>query len=150
MAKPLKTDEQIREICDRLASGQSLRSIAKTLGLHEATVRYWLYTDEQAFTHSARARELGCDALADECLEIADGDDDPADKRIKIDTRIRLIGKWSQRYSDKVTVKSESTVTHKYDLDSLSTERLDELERILADASAGKGGQGASLPAIIH
>ena len=150
MAKPLKTDEQIREICDRLASGQSLRSIAKTLGLHEATVRDWLYTDEQAFTHSARARELGCDALADECLEIADGDDDPADKRIKIDTRIRLIGKWSQRYSDKVTVKSESTVTHKYDLDSLSTERLDELERILADASAGKGGQGASLPAIIH
>jgi hypothetical protein len=46
---------------------------------------------------------LGCDALADECLEIADDSEiKPDDKRIRIDTRIRLIGKWSQRYSDKM------------------------------------------------
>ncbi len=146
----MKSDAQIKEICDKLASGNSLRAIAKELQLNEATVRYWLYSDEQAFTHSARARELGCDALADECLEIADGPGDPADKRIKIDTRIRLIGKWSQRYSDKVTVKSESTVTHKYDLDSLSNERLDELERILADASTGKGSEGEAVTSSVH
>lgn len=146
----MKSEEQIKEICDKLASGNSLRSISKEMGLNEATVRYWLYTDEQAFAHSARARELGCDALADECLEIADAPGDPADKRIKIDTRIRLIGKWSQRYSDKVTVKSESTVTHKYDLDSLSTERLDELERILTDASTGKGGEISQVASSVH
>ena len=118
--------------------------------LNEATVRYWFVTDAEAFTHSARARELGCDALADECLEIADGSGDPADKRIKIDTRIRLIGKWSQRYSDKVTVKSESTVTHRYDLDSLGTEKLEQLESILAIAQGSASDTGEKEPVALH
>jgi hypothetical protein len=50
-----------------------------------------------------RRRELGCDSLADECVDISnDLDLDPAHKRIMIDTRIRLIGKWHQaRYGDK-------------------------------------------------
>ena len=89
--------------------------------------------------------------MADECIDIAD---DPtieaADKRIKIDTRIRLIGKWSQRYSDKVTVKSESTVTHKYDLDNLSDGELDQLETILANAARGEGGEGEAVAPIVH
>jgi hypothetical protein len=93
---------------------------------------------------------LGCDALADECIEIADGEGDPADKRIKIDTRIRLIGKWSQRYSDKLAITSKTEVTHKYDLDNLPDAELDQLERILAHARAGEGGEGAQEPAKLH
>lgn len=92
------------EICDQLSVGQSLRKICRDRGLPESTIRGWFLEDEEAFAHSARARELGCDALADECIDIADGQsgvDDPADKRIRIDTRIRLIGKWSKRYGDK-------------------------------------------------
>ena len=96
------TEQEIADICDKLAEGKSLRSICREIGKAESSVRYWLSKDADAFAHSARARELGCDALADECLEIADGSGDPADKRIRIDTRIRLIGKWSQRYSDKL------------------------------------------------
>jgi len=144
------TDKPIAEICERLAKGNSLRAICKDMKLNEATVRYWFVTDAEAFTHSARARELGCDALADECLEIADGSGDPADKRIKIDTRIRLIGKWSQRYSDKVTVKSESTVTHRYDLDSLGTEKLEQLESILAIAQGSASDTGEKEPVALH
>lgn len=145
------TPEQIQDICTKLATGMSLRKIAKEMGVHEATVRYWFISDGEAFTHSARARELGCDALADECLEIADRKDlEPADKRIMIDTRIRLIGKWSQRYSDKVTVKSESTVTHRYDLDNLSTGELNQLESILANAARSEGSEVKAIPAIVH
>lgn len=140
----------IPTICEMMAEGKSLRSACKDLGLAESSVRYWLNKDEDSFAHSARARELGCDALADECLEIADGPGDPADKRIKIDTRIRLIGKWSQRYSDKLTVNNNTTVTHKYDLDSLSDERLADLEAILADAARGEGGEGAQEPSSVH
>lgn len=103
------------------------------------------------FSVSTRAREAGCDALADECIEIADNPLlDAAEKRVRIDTRIRLIGKWSKRYNDKVIVESNTTVTHKYDLDSLSTDELANLEQILAKSERGKGGDGAAEPASLH
>ena len=147
-------ETEISTICERLAEGASLRSICRDMSLLESTVRYWLQSNEQAFAHSVRAREMGCDALADECLEIADAPSltqlDVADKRIRIDTRIRLIGKWSQRYSDKMTIKSEQTVTHKYDLDSLSDHELDALEAILAKSDRGSSSEGAALPAVVH
>lgn len=98
------TPEQVDEICLRLSEGNSLRKIAREMEIPESTVRYSLSIDEDAFAQSARARELGCDALADECIDIADDTEQQADqKRIRIDTRIRLIGKWSQRYNEKTT-----------------------------------------------
>jgi hypothetical protein len=117
----------------------------------ESTLRYWLSNDPDAFAHSARARELGCDALADECIEIADDTTlKPDERRIRIDTRLRLIGKWSQRYGDKLTVNKKTEVTHRYDLDSLSDGELAELERILAHAGASEGGEGAAVPSQLH
>lgn len=150
MARREITPEHIALACEMMAEGKSLRAACKEMGLSESSVRYHLNKDEEAFAHSARARELGCDALADECLEIADGEGDPQDKRIKIDTRIRLIGKWSQRYSDKLTVKNDTTITHKYDLDKLSDERLADLESILADATGSAGSDGEAQPASLH
>jgi hypothetical protein len=144
------TQDHITSACEMMAEGKSLRAACKELGLSESSVRYHLTKDDAAFAHSAHARELGCDALADECLEIADGAGDPADKRIKIDTRIRLIGKWSQRYSEKLAITNKTEVTHRYDLDSLDDARLAELERILADASRGAGGAVPALPAPLH
>lgn len=151
MARTEITQEHIEQACVMMSEGKSLRHACRELGLSESSVRYHLCKDEKAFAQSTHARELGCDALADECIEIADNTAlDPADRRIKIETRIRLIGKWSQRYNDKITVQSSSTVTHKYDLDSLPTERLDELERILADAAGSESGEGASKPSQLH
>jgi hypothetical protein len=121
------------------------------MDLKESSVRYWLNKEADAFAHSARARELGCDSLADECIDIADDPDIPADvKRVRIDTRIRLIGKWSQRYNDKLTIDSKSEVTHRYDLDSLSADKLDQLESILADAATGAGGEGTTRADSVH
>lgn len=95
--------EHVEVICERLASGISLRSIAKEIGVPESTVRYSLKGDPEAFAQVARARDLGCDALADECIEISDDKNlDPADRRVRIETRLKLIGKWSQRYGEKV------------------------------------------------
>jgi hypothetical protein len=150
MARNVITAEHVEKACVMMAGGKSLRAAAKDMGLDEAAIRYHLMKDAEAFSHSARARELGCDALADECLEIADGSE-PADvKRVRIDTRIRLIGKWSQRYSDKLTVSNNTTVTHRYDLDSLSPDKLEELERILADAQRSAGGAGEAVTPQVH
>lgn len=148
------TPEHIQAACTMMTEGKSLRAACKELGLSESSVRYHLNKDGDAFAHSARARELGCDALADECLEIADDATiDPQDKRIRIDTRIRLIGKWSQRYSDKLLVQNNTTVTHRYDLDSLSAEELDAFEalaRKAAQLAGDTGGESASEPAKLH
>lgn len=145
------TPELVIAVCELVAEGKTLTAAAEAFNTSPAAIRYRLLNDPELFSVSARAREAGCDALADECIAIADDPTiDPTDKRIRIDTRIRLIGKWSKRYSDKVTVETNSTVTHRYDLDSLGDERLAELERILADASRGAGGDGKALPAPLH
>lgn len=141
---------ELAAICDEIAEGKSLRRICRERELSESSVRRWIANSEEAMAHSARARELGCDALADECIEIADGIGEPADKRIKIDTRLRLIGKWSQRYSDKLTVNSNTTVTHKHDLGSLSTDELEQLEAILAKTERGAGDTGEPLASSVH
>lgn len=137
--------QTIEHICARLAEGNSLRKICRELELAESTVRYWLSTDADAFAQSAHARELGCDALADQCVEIADDTTEkPEDRRIRIDTRIRLIGKWSQRYNDKIKVEQETTVRHEYDLDKLGSAELEQLEATLARASGSSGSAGTA------
>ena len=53
---------------------------------------------------TARARKLGTHYLAGESLTIADDlSIDPQHKRVMVDTRLRLIGKWNRKdYGDKV------------------------------------------------
>ena len=142
--------EQIEEICRMMSEGKSFRAACRELKVPESTARYWFAKNEEAFAQSAHARELGCDALADECIEIADAPGDPADKRIKIDTRIRLIGKWSQRYSDKLTVSNTTTVTHKHDLGTLSTTELEQLETILAKSERRAGDTSPAVASSVH
>lgn len=145
------TADLVLDVCEDVANGITLSAAAKKRGIVPSAIRYHLMKDEGLFAVSTRARESGCDALADQCIEIADDPTiDAADKRIRIETRIRLIGKWSKRYNDKVIVENNTTVTHKYDLDSLSDERLAELESILTDASGGKGSEGAQESPSLH
>ena len=144
------TPEVLIAICEDVANGKTMSAAAKERGCTPSAVRMALLRDDAMFELSSHARELGCDALADQCIEIADGEGDPADKRIKIDTRIRLIGKWSSRYSDKLTVQNNTTVTHKYDLDSIPDAELDQLERILAHAARGSGGEGEAVASRVH
>lgn len=101
----LKTPEMVAEICRRLSEGETLSSICRDEAMPNfSTVYRWEQEDDEFRKVSARAREVGCDALAEECIAIADEKDvDPATKRVRVDTRIRLIGKWNaKRYGDKL------------------------------------------------
>ncbi len=62
------------EICERLAKGETLRSICRSDGMpDERTVRQWDEENRDGFSpHYARARVTGYHAIAEECLEIAD------------------------------------------------------------------------------
>lgn len=56
----------------------------------------------------------------------------------------------SDAWRDVKHIDGKQQVTHKYDLDSLATERLEQLERILADASRSEGSTGETQPSSVH
>lgn len=68
------TEAIANEICERLAQGQTLRTICKDEHIPaESTVRWWVITDREGFSaHYTRARDLGLDAIAEELFDIAD------------------------------------------------------------------------------
>ena len=124
------TPEIAALICERLATGESLRAICRDDGMPpESTVRGWVLDDAQGFSAQyARARDFGLDALAEEALEIAntpqvgeeteETDDGYKVKRgdmlghrkLQIWTRLQLLAKWSpQKYGDKQTIDMNLT-----------------------------------------
>ncbi|WP_108270326.1 terminase [Stenotrophomonas maltophilia] len=74
MARPTKkNDKLLQEITERLSQGEPLAQICRDEGMPAArTVREWQQTDESVSAAIARAREEGFDAIAAECLRIAD------------------------------------------------------------------------------
>ncbi|MBA0225191.1 terminase [Stenotrophomonas maltophilia] len=74
MARPSKkTAKLVQAIVERLSEGEPLAQICRDEGMPAArTVREWQQTDETVSAAIARAREEGFDAIAAECLRIAD------------------------------------------------------------------------------
>src|SRR5262245_28450812 len=121
------TAELGKEICDRLADGESLRSICSAEGMpSERSVRTWAADAQHPISPQyARAREAGCLKIAEELLEIADdgtndwmvrkrGDDDTevvnhehiARSKLRVDTRKWLLSKMLPKvYGDKVVTE---------------------------------------------
>jgi AraC-like DNA-binding protein len=151
------TEAEIADICNQLAEGKSLRAICRETGKSESNVRRWIAESDETMAQYAHARELQADVLFDECLAIADGTHETAkadiqERRLQVDTRKWMAGKLRGKYSDKLVVESKSEVTHRYELDGLSTDELDTLERIAAKASIARGDTGgagtAESPAV--
>jgi transcriptional regulator with XRE-family HTH domain len=95
--------DTIASICDKLAEGESLRSICRRMGIPESTARYWLRENGEHFPQYARARELQADSFFDAVIDIADDTSmTPEDRRIAIDARKWAAGKLNGKYSDKV------------------------------------------------
>lgn len=140
MGRPtLYTSELADEICERLGEGEPLRQICRDERMpHWTTVYDWKAANEEFSLRIARAREAGHDAIASDCLQIADDGfndtymDEDGNKRtdtdviqrskLRIETRLKLLAKWDpKRYGDKVDInhggqdgnpiKTESTVT---------------------------------------
>lgn len=110
-------------ICERLANGESLRSICEDDGLPtKTTVFRWLKANEEFRDQYARAREAQADALFDDILDIADnarndwmerrGEDDAGwiangenirRSQLRIDARKWMAGKMRPKvYGDRI------------------------------------------------
>lgn len=122
------TQELANTICERIAKGESVRSICKDENLPDAgTIYNWLAKEGEPFVsffkQYARAKDTQAELMFDELLEIADdgtndwmtvNDRDVVDheainrSRLRVDTRKWYLSKvLPKKYGDKLDVMSD-------------------------------------------
>lgn len=122
------TQDMADLICERIADGESLRSICSEEGMpNKATVFRWLAAHDVFRDQYARAREAQADTLFDEILDIADdarndwmaahGEDDLGWKangehiqrsRLRLDARKWMAGKLQpKKYGEKLELSGD-------------------------------------------
>jgi hypothetical protein len=100
-------------ICERLAVGESLRSICRDDEMPSmASIFLWLSKHPEFSEQYARAREAQAESHADRIVEIADDDTiDPNHKRIMVDARKWVASKLKpKRYGDKLDLEHKGEV----------------------------------------
>ena len=125
------TKETAEKMCELLSEGVPLREICRMEGMPAwRTVYDWMYKDDALGEEGvglsaafARARDIGYEAIAEECLIIADTpkfgqkqvmsdegatttiEDMLGHRKLQIETRLKLLAKWNpKKYGDKVQV----------------------------------------------
>lgn len=126
MGRPtVYTDEVSKEICERLAEGESLNAICRSEHMpHKVTVMRWLLSEQEIYDNFrnqyALAREIQYQCMADDIIDIADNAsndwmerEDPnnpgfdyngeavARSRLRVDTRKWFMSKVLPKFADK-------------------------------------------------
>jgi hypothetical protein len=147
-------------ICAGLAEGHSLLAVCAALGVPHATARLWEQDIPEHAANATRARAMGCHALADEALRIADTpmmgvvivtrsdggieerqEDMTQHRRLQIDTRKWLLSRWLPKvYGDKLAVGGADDLPPIKSARPLAEMSLDEIRAALAKMAA-PGGQ---------
>lgn len=127
------TPELADEICSRIAEGEPLRQICRDEHMPSwRTVYRWIEADEEFASRIARARDLGFDAIAESCFDIADdatndwmekydregsavgwqiNGDHVQRSKLRIETRLKLLAKWSpKKYGDRQEIDLKAKV----------------------------------------
>lgn len=117
-----------RQMCELLSEGIPLRQICRENEGFPAwrTVYDWMKKDADLSAAIAHARDIGCDAIAEDCLRIADtpmlgeeiteSEDDDGKKitikkvdmlghrKLQIETRLKLLAKFNpKKYGERLT-----------------------------------------------
>jgi hypothetical protein len=144
------------KICEQLSEGISLREICRQEGMPPwQTVYSWMERDASLVEAIARAREIGYDALAEECLKIADdGTNDYVEgergpqlnsehiqrSKLRIETRLKLLAKWNpKKYGERVQVAGDADSPLKVEAE-VQADKL--LQAILANAQMTRQADG--------
>ena len=117
-------------ICSRLAMGESLRKICVDKDMPcWKTIFNWINTKPEFLQQYERAKEQGCEAMAEEMIDIAEDETKEVQRsRLMVDTRKWYLSKIkAKKYGEKI----DTTVTHKFD--DLSDEELDARIKELED-----------------
>ena len=135
IGRPSSYDPVVAEqICELISEGVPLREICRMEGMPAwRNIYFWMARDEDLSAHIARAREMGYDNIAEECLDIADSaTNDGMDREIRnahgkievtrvvdtehiqrsklrIETRLKLLAKWKpEKYGDKTILTGDA------------------------------------------
>lgn len=144
------------KICERLSDGIPLREICRQDGMPPwQTVYSWMERDVSLVEAIARAREIGYDALAEECLKIADdGTNDYVEgergpqlnsehiqrSKLRIETRLKLLAKWNpKKYGERVQVAGDADNPLRVEAE-VQADKL--LQAILANAQMTRQADG--------
>ncbi len=150
--------ELVDEIVCDISHGITLAEICRRDHMPDRdTVYDWLERDEDFSRRFARAREIGFDAISEECKAIADDgsldyiqtEDGPVfnaehvqRSKLRVDTRLKLLAKWSPRFADRQVVTGADggavQVEHRQvvDLSKLDDDQRAALREILEAARA--------------
>lgn len=148
MGRPTShTPELADEICERIASGETLRAICRDdhMPTYRSVYR-WRESDQEFSTRFALAREVGGDVIAEETIEIADDASNDtritergeqpdtewiARSKLRVETRLKLLAVWfPRRYGQRVDV-----TTNNESLNLSPEERAAKLQALAALAA---------------
>ena len=118
----------VNEIIEWIAHGNTLRSYCRQKNKPNwSTIYNWLEKDDGDFiARFAHARDMGADAIAEECLEIIDAPPplcgsegntrlDPAAVQMqknRVEARLKLLAKWNpKKYGEKVGVEAKGDIS---------------------------------------
>lgn len=111
MARPTIYSEELAEkICERIAEGESVRSIALDGEMPNAsTIHRWVIQDEQGFCKQyEEAKQIGLEVRAEELEKIAETMEDLQRAKLVVDTKKWNMSKIApKRFGDKSTLVSE-------------------------------------------
>lgn len=119
IGRPSKyTPELAAEICERLSNGEPLRQICRDDHMPAWQKIYeWMARDPQLSGAIAQARDLGGDAIAEDCMRIME---EPPDyivsensqrvdpgyvqwQKNRVELRLKLLAKWNpKKYGDRI------------------------------------------------
>jgi hypothetical protein len=119
-AEPVPQDKA-DSIIEWISEGKTLRDWCRQPNTPTfRTVYNWLEKDDEFSARFARARDIGFDCIAQECLDIADNlfegirtketnngvetfrEDALGHRKLQIDTRLKLLAKWNpKKYGDR-------------------------------------------------
>lgn len=121
------TDELADDLIKWISDGKTLLAWCREPGRpsHHSVYR-WIRDDNDFAQKMNLAREIGADAIADECMQIADTmldavileesgqgtkttkSDALGHRKLQIDTRLKLLAKWHpKKYGDKIELSGD-------------------------------------------
>lgn len=103
-------DAVIQELLEWVGDGRTLSEFCRQPGYPRArTILKWVDRDPAIKAEFETVREVACDVLLGECLDIADDrdardKDDVKHRKLRIGTRLSVVEKWSKRYGRKINL----------------------------------------------
>lgn len=131
MGAPLYTPEIFEQICHAVGEGETLTSVCRRLDIGTSTVYDWINREDLS-GQFAQARARGFDAIADECVQIAENgtkdyirtdgglmfDREHVQRsKLRIETRLKLLAKWDpKRYGDRLELAGDKNAPLKVEI----------------------------------